>query len=61
MPELWPVTTANSYLVVYLLLTVVAPSLFTLWWYRHVICRPLLAFIDAVGLLAIRLYRKITR
>lgn len=57
--SLWPVTTANSYMVGYLLLTVVAPALAFLWWYREPILRPFLPYVDALGRLGIRLYAKI--
>ena len=53
--NLWPVTTANSYMVGHLLLTVVAPALFTLWWYRE----PILQYADALGRLGIKVYRKL--
>lgn len=59
--SLWPVTTANSYWVGYILLTVVAPALYALWWYREPILRPILPYVDALGRLGIRLYVRLRR
>ncbi len=61
MPSLWPLTAANFWLVLYTIMTVIAPALFAVWWYRHEISKPLLAIVDAVGLAAIKFYRKVTQ